>query len=163
MSVQELDLTSKDGDGHLPLTAAAAAGDLATVEKLVDMGANVNARGQSGETAITHAARRGHVAIVQLLVSHGARVDSKSNGHTPLMAAAYAGHLECVKALVEAGAKLDIKNFDGHTALCEAYAGRSAESVLYLLGVGAPIGTGFPGTRDQLVKWAQKFAESQAG
>jgi ankyrin repeat protein len=155
-----MNLAKKDKDGHVPLTAAAVAGDASAVRRLLEAGADANARGQSGYTALAHAARQGHLEVVELLIEHGARVDARYSGTTALIRAAEGGHLDCVRALVAAGADISFTNKAGNTAVGRAYASNRPEMVLYLLEVGAPMGVGFPGTKAQLVTWARTEIEA---
>ena len=148
-------------DGNRPLTRAADEGDIDAVRDLLAKGAKVNSRGRSGYGALALAAKRGDVDIVQLLLDSGARIDAKNNGATPLLEAARFGSLECVKLLVGAGAKKDVITPGGHSAVCQAYMGHRGETVLYLLEQEFPMGKGFPGTRKQLIQWAEK--EIKAG
>ncbi len=77
------------------LVAAAAAGDLAKVEVLLDRGANINADNGFGVTALYSAADWGRDDLVRLLLENGAHPDSNPTsrgrspwGKTPLQLAA---------------------------------------------------------------------------
>jgi len=61
-----------------PLHRAALAGDTATIEKLVDEGANVNAFDSEGMTALHFAAEKGRLPAVKLLLNMGARYDIRN-------------------------------------------------------------------------------------
>ena len=54
------------------LWAAARAGDVARVKKVLDAGADVNAGNRYKATALTFAADRGHVEVIRLLLDRGA-------------------------------------------------------------------------------------------
>ena len=151
-----MDFKQKDAQGHIPLTASAADGDVERVSQLLDDGADIKGRGRSGIGALGHAAGKGHLPVVRLLIARGARIDAKESGCSPLMRAAGRGHRDCVTELVEAGARLDIATGEGWTAVCKAVAGASPDIVLYLLDQGAPMGTLFEGTEKQLIQWAKK-------
>ena len=56
------------------LLAAAEAGDLASVTRLVEAGANVNARSEEGFTVLVHAISGYHREVIQYLVQKGATI-----------------------------------------------------------------------------------------
>ncbi len=90
------------------LIDAARKGDTATVSRLLNSGANVNAQNNGGwrETALMNAAEQGHTDIVNALISAGADVNAQSSiGRTALMFAAYEGHTEIANMLRAAGAR----------------------------------------------------------
>jgi len=67
------------------LHKAVKSGNIKTVMKLVQSGADVNARDADGDTPLQIAARIGLVDIAGLLISHGANIDARSNhGYTAL-------------------------------------------------------------------------------
>lgn len=100
---------------EMPLYTAAAEGDLDTVRRLLDEGANVelgkSAR-VSNESPLAVACRKGRVEIAKLLVARGADVNARSDiklsgaarHFTPLCHAAYAGQAPLVPWLVSQGA-----------------------------------------------------------
>eukprot|EP00756_Hemistasia_phaeocysticola_P029206 Hpha_TRINITY_DN16216_c1_g1::TRINITY_DN16216_c1_g1_i25::g.12766::m.12766 len=67
------------------LVQAAQWGNTATVRRLVESGASLEAKGGWGYTALMKAAMYGHTATVQLLLDKGASVEAKNNyGNTAL-------------------------------------------------------------------------------
>jgi serine/threonine-protein phosphatase 6 regulatory ankyrin repeat subunit B len=81
-------------------------GDYAEVKRLIEKGADVNARNNGGSTALMRASYRGRQDIVQLLIEAGADVNVQDNeGWTALMFASGMGHTEVAQVLIEAGAK----------------------------------------------------------
>ena len=56
------------------LLAAAEAGDLSSVTRLVEAGANVNARSEDGFTVLVHAISGDHREVIQYLVEKGATI-----------------------------------------------------------------------------------------
>ncbi|MBI5892070.1 MAG: ankyrin repeat domain-containing protein [Deltaproteobacteria bacterium] len=91
-----------------PLTKAAESGDINAVKRLLNEGADVNAKDSNNWTALTEAARDGNTEIVKLLIEKGADVHAKAyKGYSALMVAALGGNTEIVKLLIEKGADID--------------------------------------------------------
>ena len=66
------------------LITAAQSGDVATVKKLLDAGADVEARAKNGRTALHMAADKGHLKIVKVLLEAGADAAARDMmGQTP--------------------------------------------------------------------------------
>ncbi|WP_422467820.1 ankyrin repeat domain-containing protein [Endozoicomonas sp. ALC013] len=90
------------------LAEAAADGDLAKVETLLDSGANPNILGYFSYTPLHHAAHFGHHAIVKILLAYGADPNLKRmSGLTALQSAVDAGHLNVYKTLLPVTHQLD--------------------------------------------------------
>jgi ankyrin repeat protein len=89
------------------LWEAARTGDAATVKRLLDSGADVNAKFRYDQTPLFKAAERGHTEVVRLLLERGAEPNLKDTfyGATPITWAAEKGHAEAVRALLEKGAE----------------------------------------------------------
>ncbi len=99
------------------LIDAAIDGDLATVEKLLSKGANVNDRDSWGGSALMHASSWGHLDIVKKLITAGADIDERSSENTtPLMCAASSGQFPVVQYLVKQGSDLELVDVDGKSA-----------------------------------------------
>jgi ankyrin repeat protein len=99
-------------DGTSPLHLAAAFGDVALSQLLMDHGANVDAVDSNGETPLL-AARENTVAGV--LISAGADVNVANNdGETPLF---HACDAERAEMLLEAGANIDHRDSLDATAV----------------------------------------------
>ena len=60
-----------------PFCVAIAQGDIETVQKLIELGADVNER-SNGMTPLMYAAKYNRVAIIKLLVANGADLNRKS-------------------------------------------------------------------------------------
>jgi ankyrin repeat protein len=105
------------------LMAAAHAGDLAQVQRLLAAGADVNARDENGWSPLMQACynaelKHGHADIVQALIDAGADIEAPIGyGVRPLMLAAGYGETAVVEALLKAGADVLAKNEGGYTAL----------------------------------------------
>jgi len=105
------------------LLEACGQGDIATAQRLIQQGANVNALEDTSQcTPLWQAAAQpDDTKLIALLVRSGAKVDGLSaNDETPLIAAASNGNLSNVKLLLKLGAKLEAKDGAGDTALSRA-------------------------------------------
>ncbi len=118
---------------------AARDGDIATVQKYINAGGNVNALNPYGGTAIMFASRAGHTEIVKLLIDAKANLDIQGRyaGTTALMWAAQYGSLDIVKLLIEAKANINLKNNSEQTALTLANENGNMEIVNILKKAGA--------------------------
>jgi ankyrin repeat protein len=129
-------LTLGDKD-NTPLTIASHHGHLDIVTFLMDHGANISARTNTGMTSLMFASWKGHLDIVEFLVNRGAKVNDirSDGGQTSLMFASEYGHLEVVKFLVENKkdpANVDLKTKYNKTALDLARKQGKTEVVEYL-------------------------------
>lgn len=120
------------------LIRAAAGGDLATVNMLLEKGVNVNAQDDYGMTPLMWAAQRGKEAVVGRLLevegidlSHQESIDR----NTALAFAIIFKHAPIVKRLLDAGADPDGQG--GPTPLLKAIAINKPSIVRMLLNAGA--------------------------
>ena len=122
------------------------------IERLIEAGADVNAKDDSGMTALIRIVGRigwggdwnkgdkDRMEAVKLLIKYGADINAQDNeGHTALMRAAF--HLEqheveLVKLLIKAGADVNIKDNEGKTALMYV---STLETVKALIKAGADV------------------------
>ena len=128
--------------GGSMLHKAAAAGDLETVARLVDVTkgtALVDPLKGDGTTPLITAAMMGHADVVKLLLDEGAEVEKVGiNGATALMIAASMGHVEVMKLLLEHGANANTPHkFAKSTALHFAAEMGQAGAVRILCEMGA--------------------------
>lgn len=92
------------------LVRGAFSGDLLEVKRLLENGANVNAKREDGLTALMGASLEGHQEIVELLLTKNPEVDAKvyfyghTSGATACDLASQKGYKDIVKLLVRAGA-----------------------------------------------------------
>lgn len=116
--------------GQSALHCAARAGDVKLVKRLLQLGAEVNARSPEleyqdaggfsvgsfhdapGPTALHIAARMGRKEIVRILLDRGAdihaRVGEDDHSNSAIELACYGGHAETVRLLLERGAEVDL-------------------------------------------------------
>jgi ankyrin repeat protein len=100
------------------LSIAAMFGLEAIAQKVIDGGAEVDAKDSDEGTALHYAAKHGNEAVVKLLLDAKADVNNKdSDEGTALHYAAKHGNEAVVKLLLEAGADVHSKGSDGGTAL----------------------------------------------
>ena len=115
-------------------------GHEAVVELLLEKGADVDSKDDTGRTPLSWAAENGHEAVVKLLLEKGADVSSKDKyGQTPLSWAAENGLEMVMKLLLEKGADVDSKDKDGQTPLSWAAENGQEAVVKLLLEKGADV------------------------
>lgn len=109
------------------------------VLRLIQEGADINARDQGGRTFLIWASMGGHDRIARILIDAGADVNATSSGHeiTSLLAASAKGHAEIVKMLIHAGADINVKGFEETTPLMIASANDHEQVVRILIDAGA--------------------------
>src|SRR6516162_4839199 len=114
--------TARAGDQHeaepiaADLVAAIRNADAQAVRKLLDNGADVNARNAEGDTPLILASFYGSPECVELLVEKGADVNAANKaGATPLIRAAT--DYEKARLLVAAGANVHARTTLGNTPL----------------------------------------------
>jgi len=99
-----LSVISRNSTANTPLHAALAGMTNAVlVERLLDAGADANARGEAGIAPLHVAASRGDLALCELLIARGAVASAKMNdGTTPAEMATKRGHAELGERINEA-------------------------------------------------------------
>ena len=104
------------------LVIAAQTGDLQSVNKLIEAGAEMESPGPGDFTPLLFAAQNGHLEVVRALLKEGADCNKMSTlcNCGALALAAQNGHLEIVEDLLEVGVDVDQKDFEGPTALMQA-------------------------------------------
>ncbi|KIE00668.1 Ankyrin repeat-containing domain protein, partial [Metarhizium majus ARSEF 297] len=130
-------------DGGSILDVAAFYGQLATVQLLVERGADVKAADKKGTAPIHRAAMRDTPEIVEYLLHQGANLEEMSDDYgTPLMAAAWQDKTETVKFLLGQKANVNAtstKSCRYYTALQAAVERNSPTMVGILLEQGADV------------------------
>lgn len=120
------------------LNAAAFAGNLAEVERLLASGADPSSKDGDAYTPLHEASQVGHAEIVQRLIAAGANVEAKDRwGCSPLHEAARFGQDAVCKVLLECGAPIEAKGFEDRTPLHYAAMEGNASTASLLLGAGA--------------------------
>ncbi len=110
------------------------------VKRLLDLGANVNARNAKGETPLSIATISFFPDIALTYIDHGADIDWKSkDGKNMMYLAAYAGSDKMIRILSEKGIDVNTRDDKGWTALHYAASWGSSRAVNPLINCGANI------------------------
>jgi ankyrin repeat protein len=117
------------------LIDAARENNLPEVSRLLNIGADVNAKDRNGVTPLHRASERGLDAqVVIALLQHGADIEAKNRfDSTPLHWATLCGHLAIVKALLSRGADTIAANNYGKLPMHLAVDEGKSEVTKYLL------------------------------
>ncbi len=125
--------------GATPLMAAVGKGDVSLVQKLLDSGADPNARGTCsmhgfGCTPLHHAAEQGKREICEILLDHGVDINAQSgSGQTALNMA----NPFVAETLLARGADPNIPDLQGTAPLHKAVRSGNLELARLLLQKGA--------------------------
>ena len=118
------------------LLAAASAGQSALFERLIALGANVNAEDGQGKTPLTEAFLRAPDGV-ETLLTHGANPNVITQlGQMPLIMAAQNSDINAARLLLAHGANVNLKSPRTHTPLYVARRHKSAALVSLLEQAG---------------------------
>ncbi len=119
---------------EVSLVAAAEAGDVAALRRLLDAGAAVDTRDDRGRTALLAATHANRVEAARLLIERGADVNARDAiQDSPFLYAGAEGRLAILRLTLAAGADLASTNRFGGTALIPAAHHGHVETVRELL------------------------------
>ncbi|MFB3896323.1 MAG: ankyrin repeat domain-containing protein [bacterium] len=122
------------------LIAAVEKNDTTKAIKLLNQGAYVNAKNQSGATALYLATQNGNTELVRALLDKRADVNLTNNyGLTALFPAAQKGKTDIVRLLIEKGININAKTETGLTALMVAVSNGRKDSTRALIEGGADV------------------------
>jgi ankyrin repeat protein len=100
------------------LCEAARANDLASIERMLGEGQDIEATDARGYSPLMLAVYSGNEEAARLLLDRGADPNGRDrSGSTPLMGAAFKGHLRLVDLLLRSGADREARNEAGAGAL----------------------------------------------
>ncbi len=124
-------LEQRDAAKRTPLMVATRKDMVAIARRLIEAGADVNAKDNIRDTPFLYAGAEGRNEILKLILATGkAKLDDTNRyGGNALIPAAHHGHPETVRILLEAGLDVNHVNNLGWTALIEAV----------ILGDGGPV------------------------
>jgi ankyrin repeat protein len=143
-----------------PLTLATRLECHDLMQQLLQHGAAVNGRDESGRTALIDAASRGQAEAVRMLLDAGADVEAKTKieKKTALLLAADQGHVKIVQMLIGNRSNVNARDGNGKTALIIAAARGHTDIVQLLLEKGADVIA-----KDQFENTALRNAEKYGG
>ncbi|XP_050965475.1 ankyrin repeat family A protein 2 isoform X1 [Labeo rohita] len=120
---QESVINLQDEEGFTPLMWAAAHGQIAVVEFLLQSGADPHLLAKGRESALSLACSKGYTDIVRMLIDCGVDVNEYDwNGGAPLLYAVHGNHVRCVEILLESGADPTMESDSGFNAMDMAVA-----------------------------------------
>jgi len=121
------------------LHEAVAKGEYTAALKMVEQGADIEAKDPGAGASVLHyAVMRGRMPVIDVLLSRGADVNSRTRmGTTPLHTAALYARVEVAELLIDAGADVNAVSTSGVTPLAMAEAARNQPLVAMLRSRGA--------------------------
>jgi len=131
------------------LMEAAKKGDLESVQKSLELGANPNSvYCENGMSPLHHAVIQEDLQMIEALLKAKANISIKKRGEgtgkEPLHVAAIRGDQIVIEALLNAGAGIDRRCSDGCTALLHAAQNGHGDAVATLVSAGADRNIGMP-------------------
>uniref|UniRef100_W5MBF3 Regulatory factor X-associated ankyrin-containing protein n=1 Tax=Lepisosteus oculatus TaxID=7918 RepID=W5MBF3_LEPOC len=116
-------INKPDERGFTPLMWAAAFGEVAVVNLLLEKGADPHRLARERESALSLASSGGYTDIVNILLKRGVDINTYDwNGGTPLLYAVRGNHIKCVEALLGWGADLTVEADSGYSPMDLAVA-----------------------------------------
>lgn len=118
------DIEERNGSGQTPLLAAAQSEVMCSINKLMELGANIHAIDLSGQTLLHYVTRMEKVhfqvqmAFIQKLIDLGVNLNAQTtSGMTPLHFFAKAGQIPAMVLLMKHGADIHLADNTGQTPL----------------------------------------------
>ncbi|NYZ60158.1 ankyrin repeat domain-containing protein [Candidatus Micrarchaeota archaeon] len=122
------------------LRIASIAGPKETMERLLEAGADVNAKNKDGETVLMFAAALGRQEVAEMLITAGADLNlCDKNGVAPLMRAAGANFIGMARLLISHGADANASDRFGETTIFRPAMLGFREIVEALIAAGAKV------------------------
>jgi ankyrin repeat protein len=129
-----IDVNAAGPNGKTALMVAASKGDLALLERLLELGAALDQRNRAGGTALMYAAQYGHSSATERLLIAGADANVRgAKGWTALMVAVLKRREAVIDVLLEHGADPNPRDMFDWTPLMRAVREDSAPVVRRLL------------------------------
>ena len=105
-----IDINAPQKNGETPLVTAVTCGDDEMLQRVLQSGADVEARGPDGMSPLMHAVWHSQEKIAAVLISRGAKVDVPTAGWTPLHKACELGDLAMMNLLLANEANIEAKS-----------------------------------------------------
>jgi len=109
LSLDKVNINSKDKVGRTPLHYAARNGNLEIVELLIKYGAKVSSSSITNEEPLHEAVYKGHLEVAKFLLDKGAKVNSGSYRGYPIHMAIDKGDYDMLVMLIKEGADVNAK------------------------------------------------------
>ncbi|XP_031848986.1 uncharacterized protein LOC116434587 isoform X1 [Nomia melanderi] len=139
-NISRIELNAIDKKGQTPIHCACAQENMAAVEILIGLNANVDAQDCEGNTPLHVATRTRHTAIAQLLLRAGCNTELVDQmGFTPLHVAASQGCKGILDSMIQHGAALNKQCKYGNTPLHLACQNNEVETVEILINKGVDL------------------------
>jgi len=133
------DIDSRSNQGVTALMVAATSGNVAALNSLISMSADLEIKDYDGFTPLFHVVQSSEenndvIGVIDLLINGKCNVNAKDiSGATPLMHAALGGKHRMAGRLIDAGASMDATDSVGWTALHFAARSEGGVNVAELL------------------------------
>jgi uncharacterized protein len=127
------------------LSAAAAKGDVAALERLIAEGGDPNLGAQSRAfTPLIWAARAGQVGSIRLLIAHGADINAPGgvNDWMPLQHALHKGQTDAARVLIDLGADVSGRVGQQSLVMAAGYGNATVTQALLDRGVDPHVNLG---------------------
>ncbi len=122
------------------LLGMAGTEEVGDIRKLLDRGAEVDARDEDQGTPLMRAAEGDNKKVARLLLERGADIHARDEeGKTALMHCCYGGNRKLTTLLLEAGAEIDARCREGQTALMYAAIYGGPDIIEILAEAGADL------------------------
>ncbi len=124
-----------------PLHEAVKAGNLTEARRLLEEGADTEAKDEFASTPLSTAAGEGNLPLAELLLQYGAEVNAKGVfSNTPLHVAVTMGHFEVAELFLDRGADVEATDMiSGQTPLLAAVEKGQVRMARLLLDRGADV------------------------
>lgn len=127
-------INAKCAQGNTPLIKSAQAHEVDACRFLIEAGADVHARNNTGETALHYSQDE---RVISLLLQAGAKIDAQNNnGWTPLHCHVHNSHLQAAQYLIGNGSDVNARSLDGGAPLHYA---SNVEIIVSLLQGGSDV------------------------
>lgn len=129
-----------DRSGMTLLSHAVSYGHYFVCNKLIELGADVQANDQSGNSPLIEASLRGYVEIASLLITSGANCEHRNkSGESAFTSAIAWGHLSVVRLLIQSGVDVNLQDEQKRSPLMLAISSECSNVIDELIDAGADI------------------------